>query len=393
MPMIHEKKAETSVGQEGISERWCGYIIRVCYVAVGINTVILVAAWSIYLYLGGPTNPVDYWSRYIIIPTLCMLFLNVLADCLVRSRRVPLIAKKYFSLLLALLFCAFLCVVHSILAVLLVTFVIPVFLSTIFADLRITRRIFILSLSAQLLSGIKMRVASTRDFGIWIWVELLVATGILIFSYFCAGILIRNGQYNLASLAQSIHERKRLEHQLQQDGRTGLYNRNTFEEFGKKMITECRASGIPLSFAMLDLDDFKKINDTYGHTAGDKVLLRLSRILLNNSDESICAFRLGGEEFGLLMKGYRIQDARQVCEGIRSLIGSSPAPEAGDQKITFSCGIVSLDETLPDLTSLYKAADSTMYRAKGKGKNRIELLDGPVPGEPFHTKKETAGGP
>ena len=303
-----------------IEEKWCQNIIYVCYIAIGINAVVLITVWFMYMaQTENPISPGYYWSRYIITPTFCMLALNFCSDRLIHSHRVGLKAKKYLALCNALAFCTFLCMVHSILAVLLVTFVIPIFISTIFADCKITRCIFILSLAAQILSAVKMHFISTRDFGSWIWFEWIVAVAILVAAYFFAETLIQEGQYHICSLKHSVQEREQLEEQLQKDGCTGLYSHASFEKIGRDIFSKYLARQIPLSFSMFDLDNFKEINDTYGHVAGDKVLQYLSRILLNNSNENILAFRLGGDEFGLLMKGFTLPNAQNVCEGIQSL--------------------------------------------------------------------------
>lgn len=359
----------------GMAEKWCRNILSGCSIAIGINTAVLIAVWALYMALtANPISPGSYWGRFIIAPTLCMLALNFCADRLIRSNRIPLQTKKYLALCNALAFCTFLCMVHSILAALLVTFVIPVFLSTVFADGRITRHIFILSLAAQVLSAVKMHFFSTRDFGTWLWFELIVASAILVASYFFAETLIQEGQYHIRSLKHSVREREQLEKRLQKDGCTGLYSHASFERLGRDALAECSACRIPLSFSMLDLDNFKEINDTYGHAAGDKVLRHLARILLNNSDAGILAFRLGGDEFGLLMKGFALPNARNVCGGIQSLCASSSLPEVDYRKITFSCGIASFAEPeIGDLMRLYKAADAAMYQAKRNGKGRIEL--------------------
>ena len=361
-------------------ERWCRNIIKDCYAAVGVNFIILVAVWYFFSPNIPPADysPVDYWQRHIVLPTAGMLAVNLVTDRLVRSRRLPLTAKEYTSLLLILIFCVFLCCVQSVLAVLLVTFVIPVFISTIFADLTMTRRIFLLSLAAQILSGVKMRFFSTRHFGVWIWIELIVATGILLVSYGMAQILIWNGQSHLTSLARSYSERRSLKEQLQRDDFTGLYNRKAFEHYVRQIQAECRASGDVLSFAMLDVDDFKKINDTFGHVAGDTVLLLLAGILQNHAREDILAFRLGGEEFGLLLAGYSLHEARRVCESMRSRLESARIPEIRSQTVTFSCGIACTEGLDTDAIDLYKAADRMLYRAKSAGKNRIELFDDPA---------------
>lgn len=365
--------------ERDVSVWWCRHIVRVCYTAIGINFAVLVAIWYFLALPNVTVPPVIYWRRFIVFPTLCMLAANICADILIRSHRLRQQAKEYTTLMLIVLFCFFLCMVHSIVAVLLTTFVVPVFISTIFADVKLTRRVFELSQALQILSGFKMRFFSTRDFGLWIWVELIVSAGILSASYLMARIQISNGQFNIRSLERFYSERKSLKEQLLRDALTGLYNRKGYERFATELVEECAASGTSLSFIMLDVDDFKRINDTFGHAAGDAVLQCVARILRGNSNGNILAFRLGGEEFGLLLKGCCLPEAHRICEGMRSLMESSRLPEIKNTQVTFSCGIACIDRKCADLISLYKAADSAMYRAKSDGKNCIVLCDEQTP--------------
>ncbi len=358
------------------TERWCRLIVRGCYAAIVINVLVLIAIWYFFVLNTFAIPPVTYWKNYILFPSGCMLAVTLLVNYLVNARRLPLRAKEYATLLLILFFCVLLCVVHRVLGALLTAFVVPVFISTIFVDFILTRRIFILSLIAQILCGMEMHFFSTRMFDQWIWLELLSASGILVASYFLAKVLICSGQYSIASLTNSINDRRHLWEQLQRDAFTSLYNRKAYDEFVWKVIEECKGSNTCLSLAMLDLDNFKKVNDTFGHLAGDKVLLRLAHILLNNSDENIHAFRLGGEEFCVLLKGYCVHDAYDVCEGLRSLMESSLLPEVNNKRITFSCGLACMNKEYADPVSLYQAADSALYAAKSKGKNQIALFDG-----------------
>lgn len=307
-----------------------------------------------------------------------MLAVNALTDRFVRSKRYPLLYKEYAVIFLILFFCTFLCFVHGIVAVLLATFVLPVFVSSLFTNLKMTRRIYVLSQIALVLSAFRMHFFTSRIYGYWIWYEALTASGILLAAYLLTMVFIRYGLYNLSSLIDSYNSQKSLREQLKRDPFTGLYNRKTYEELLPKLMAECKASNTCLSLAVLDLDNFKEINDTFGYAAGDKVLLRLAHILLSNQNANIQAFRLGGEEFALLLKDYCVHDAYKVCEGIRSIMESSSVPDVSNQRVTFSCGLICMNKQHADPESFFQAADHALYQAKNSGKNRTIFYANPT---------------
>jgi diguanylate cyclase (GGDEF)-like protein len=123
----------------------------------------------------------------------------------------------------------------------------------------------------------------------------------------------------------------------------------------------------PFSIALFDLDDFKKISDTYGHQIGDEVLKIISRLILKNIREVDMAFRYGGEEFLLLFPSTDLSSATKVCERIKHELAS--IDYGVNCKITLSDGIVKW--TGESITELVKNADSLLYKAKNDGKNRF----------------------
>jgi len=357
------------------AERWCRYFISASYKVILINVAVLIAVWYFFASDNPAIDQGKYWVNYIILPSLGMLVATFLADFLVRSDRLPLIAKEYITQFLILFFCVYLCFVHSIVAVLLAVFIVPVLISTIFSNMKMTRLTFILSLIFLLLSGLKMHLVSTRDFDFWIWVELITAYGLLIVSYLLAKVLIVYGQDSISNLNHIYDDKLSLEKQLQLDHLTGLNNRKAYDEVLPQLIAECRTANLPLSIAVLDLDDFKQINDIYGHVTGDRALLKLTGIFRRNMPENTYVFRVGGEEFVLLFRDYHVDEAAKICESLLFLIRSSSLPEMNGEEVTFSCGVAGMDAHLADPVSLFKAADSALYSAKNNGKNQVVMYD------------------
>jgi diguanylate cyclase (GGDEF)-like protein len=152
------------------------------------------------------------------------------------------------------------------------------------------------------------------------------------------------------------------------DSLTMLFNNRFFHDSLAKQVLQCSTTGAPLCVAMLDLDDFKRVNDTYGHAEGDAVLLRISRHLREHARAADVVGRLGGEEFGLVLPNTTTADALELLRSVSSSLRSS---DSEGRRTTFSCGIAELAGDTPD--QLYQRADRASYDAKANGKNRIEI--------------------
>jgi len=168
----------------------------------------------------------------------------------------------------------------------------------------------------------------------------------------------------------------RLEALLREDTLTGLSNRRAILTQLGGMVSAARRHGHPLSIAVLDLDHFKRINDTYGHPAGDAALVAVSGVLkqLRRADDLCC--RYGGEEFVLLMEGTHGEDALAVAERLRYSIEALDFKADGQRvPLTLSAGVASFpDLYIKTAAELILFADEALYEAKRRGRNRC-LLD------------------
>ena len=155
------------------------------------------------------------------------------------------------------------------------------------------------------------------------------------------------------------------------DSMTGLFNHTATNEQLEAAIAEARSNGRNLCYATIDADRFKQINDTYGHPAGDKVLVTLSRLLRQRLRKSDIVGRLGGEEFAAILPDCDISTAVSLLDEIRESFASIRFPAGAETfSLTFSCGISSLSEYEYSGT-LCKAADDALSAAKREGRNRI----------------------
>jgi diguanylate cyclase (GGDEF)-like protein len=171
---------------------------------------------------------------------------------------------------------------------------------------------------------------------------------------------------NLRNLA--IAERR-----AETDALTGLPNNRNVTDTVRRMVAHASRSVSALSALALDLDHFKRINDTYGHGSGDEVLAAVGSTLESSCRESDFVGRAGGEEFLILLPDTDARGAQGVAENIRLAIEAITIASVG-QPITASIGIAVLPEHAGDATTLLRHADRALYTAKKNGRNRVELF-------------------
>ena len=181
-----------------------------------------------------------------------------------------------------------------------------------------------------------------------------------------------------ANQAAIAIENARLFEKLEQmavvDTLTGLYTRRQFFELGGKEIERARRYGSPLSLLMIDLDHFKKINDTYGHAVGDQILHEVCSVIAATLRKIDIPGRIGGEEFVVLLPETNQQNGLIVAERLRVAISNIRLNTDNliIDNVTASFGISTLADSHHDLQALITSADMAMYTAKENGRNRIE---------------------
>lgn len=169
------------------------------------------------------------------------------------------------------------------------------------------------------------------------------------------------------------HKQKELERLTRQDGLTGLFNRNTFVELSRSELKRAQRQGSATTILLLDLDHFKRINDTWGHPAGDAVLRHVATLASTTVRSTDLVGRLGGEEFIVLLPNTSVEAGRKLAEKLRLRLEGSPVPwEATRIGVTASFGLASTTpEEKRDFDTLYTEADKALYLAKQRGRNRV----------------------
>jgi diguanylate cyclase (GGDEF)-like protein len=164
------------------------------------------------------------------------------------------------------------------------------------------------------------------------------------------------------------------------DSKTGLLNAATWEREAAGEVIRAVRTKSPLAIAILDIDKFKGVNDTYGHLAGDQVLKEIANTLNTLLRDYDLAGRWGGEEFSLLLPQTRAVDAFRIAERVRANIASltiiAPGATGGERvQVTVSIGVAALDSgSNRDLPELMAAADAALYRAKAGGRDQVQMI-------------------
>jgi diguanylate cyclase (GGDEF)-like protein/PAS domain S-box-containing protein len=178
----------------------------------------------------------------------------------------------------------------------------------------------------------------------------------------------------------NIRLRETLHHQVVHDVLTGLFNRRYLEETLEREIHRGRRKGASLGLIMLDLDNFKHFNDTYGHEAGDNLLRTLGKFLAERVRREDVACRYGGEEFVLILAEASQEIVCQRAEEIRREFPKVPVVHRGQvlESVTVSLGVAMFPEHGATGRDVLRAADDAMYRAKAQGRNRVVVAEGRV---------------
>jgi diguanylate cyclase (GGDEF)-like protein len=254
-----------------------------------------------------------------------------------------------------------------------VMYLIP--LLTIAMPARLGIRTLVTSSTLLVVPGIYMGVGWQPELLIFVF---LIVLCIVILSVFLGhGIFYRLNRQNFFTSRELEKNRQKIEYLAEHDQLTGLYNRGEFET---RLAEEVKRSGRydhNLSLLMIDLDHFKKINDTHGHTAGDDVLEAMGTLLNRNADETVrfsdIPGRYGGEEFTLLLPETRAEGAKTVAERIRQQLKDETfrSPEGETFQVSCSIGIATLNGDIERAEDLVNRADEALYDAKDSGRDQV----------------------
>lgn len=176
-----------------------------------------------------------------------------------------------------------------------------------------------------------------------------------------------------ALVRKVIRQNRLLEHLNRIDDTTGLFNRRHWEEAAARELARYMRTRRPAAVMMIDIDDFKGVNDVHGHVVGDAMLRCVAELLKSSLREIDTPARYGGDEFCVLLAETSSHGAREVAERLRGLVERAECAQAPGVRCTVSIGIAEANRLLVSVEDWVDLADTAMYRAKNSGRNRAEI--------------------
>lgn len=304
-----------------------------------------------------------YILKFVLFPSAVALCCLLMAHFIVRSNRFTRKAKTYCMSLLFVVICFVYYTVHSAFVAIYALYAFAIFLTTTYADYKLTGIVSALSLLSMIISELFLQwdidkasifMNSTR------MVEFLVALTIIIGCSIVSTATIQYEQRkNEYSLRREV-ERELLKESMLYDDLTGAYNRKALHEELRNLEQNPPTS--PLIFGIADIDHFKSVNDLYGHHVGDLCLIEFACVLCEYFGES-SVYRYGGDEFCFILKNTTLATAKQLCERAQLRLRRVEFEGVPELKPTVCFGLTIYTE--PDsISRLFNQADEALYEAK-----------------------------
>lgn len=309
-----------------------------------------------------------YLLKYVLLPTAVNFLVIAVGYKLVYSNQVKEAYKDEIPLYCIAIIAFVLSVVHIRFAITTGVFMVPILLSVVYGREKTTRRVT----KGCLLLALLNLILPMYDPQVYMpdsMMNKILSVFLIIGSYLLGKGMLLYVQQQKEELEQSTIERKRLKENLKKDAMTGLFNH---VEFYRKLEEKLKQENTDIHVVVIDIDDFKKVNDTYGHEKGNDVLVELSEILTDMCGKNSHISRYGGEEFSVIFDGINSEEVYNIMEAVRRKLESTML--AGlPRSVSVSIGIASYCAgCTPQM--LFEKADEAMYLAKHGGKNRIQTL-------------------
>ena len=341
-------------------------------VTVAFISLVEIIAYFIFIHKGMCDFSIK--SSYLWFSVVLPIFLNAIINFAVRkvdkSQKVSHNFKNDFVMYGI---CATACVVaiiHRDYGVMSGAYVFPIVLSASYNKKELLNKTFYISI-ASLTFTMMIRVLQ-HDYEFEHTLNTMVAYGFAIVSYLAGYASIVFSRKYSAVIESQASENNQLQLIISRDPMTGLFNHRAFySELDASILTSAECDN-NVCVAMIDVDDFKKVNDQYGHDRGDTVLKTLANILARSCDEADKACRYGGEEFAVVFNNKPIKQCERIMNSILEEFGKIKYDFTNDS-ITFSCGIAQYQKNETRET-LFNRADQCMYFAKNSGKNCVVAL-------------------
>jgi diguanylate cyclase (GGDEF)-like protein len=320
-------------------------------------------------------QPIRIYLKYFMInPTIINSLILYIGY--IMMNHLPFNSKhiNYIPLLQMAAICLVIASTHNIFSVTLCLFCFPLFSTIMFSDKKMIRIIGIVSFLFLIFALLfrKFSLYGPKNDRYFL-AEAIVAVAILGGTYILCTVLIRFSEEKTDILHQSYLQQIEMQEMLNRDQKTGLYGQTIFMNTLDCMIEIANNSLDSFAVAVIDIDDFKKVNDTYGHLKGDQVIIKLAEMMKKYFVDNQFIARYGGEEFAIIFSENELDHGFELLEKLRTAFGTQKYSFMED-KITISVGIAIWKQGWTS-EQLFEAADKAMYSSKSEGKNRTKVYE------------------
>ncbi|WP_419875701.1 GGDEF domain-containing protein [Candidatus Pristimantibacillus sp. PTI5] len=355
-----------------ITLNWNRLILNILWVVSIFVFALQLLIYEVIAPLVPSFTPMNYLSKDMLIPDTVFLFIMVILELCHRfypRRSEGAIISA--SMALSFMYFHFL---NDHFAVAPIVLLFPLLISIIYFKKKYL--IICLALSSLVLYGTYYYAEHRTTSDI---VEMLIMFCFMFIAAFTGLAVIRRGSELVAQLdmVQQSEQELRIQTILMErmvmiDPLTGLHNHKSFHEHFEELLADQKLHPFPIQIAIIDIDNFKQVNDTFGHWAGDIALKQAAACIAAHISRKSFAARYGGEEFVILLQEDGIEAAWLIIEKLRKAIAGSPIPEMNHRHVTVSIGLhaVAVGETKENA---FQQADQALYVSKSEGKNRTTM--------------------
>lgn len=357
--------------KDEIYSKWQKYLLRLSWGGLFVVAAFEIAVFLMFLQAETLERPVlEYLCLRFFIPSGTILISVTTCTILINSKSTNCQLKNFLAVLSVFVLCSIVGIFHNYFRFLFVMFGMPFILCAVFADKKMLRNLLFCSFVPFMMAVFTMYHDFKGTNYVELWTTFICAFMFVIIAYFISTGIVSYQEEQINFIYAASQKQMELIHELKIEPLTKLYNRTALDGALRSFLRKFQQGQFVPHMVLMDLDNFKKVNDTFGHAAGDEVLTKLAELIKINMKGIRRAFRFGGEEFVLLFEADTTEEISAIVNNIRRDLSQVQWTFNPGQPMTLSAGIAQL-KTGQDDKAWFNTADQAMYRAKETGRDRV----------------------
>lgn len=355
-------------------------IAAVCWIGSVLSLVVQLSIFFLYLTNGfWDRGLIDYsislylW-RGIIRPDIFLILASTICTTVAHKENISETVRIYTVCFCVMVCCTSIAICNVYFSFVMYLIAFPIYISMIFGNRKILRNVSIINTVPFILSVIAFYYKRPDLDSVHRMISVLVLGALLVASYIVCNVLAKSQEVQFRYIFNNYRKQKTLIEELKIEPMTQLYNKAALEGCMNAYLKKFIAGSYKPTVVIMDIDHFKNVNDTYGHAAGDEVLIALAGIIKEKMGGRRHAFRFGGEEFVLAFETEDLEFVKNRVQEIKDEFWSISYDFAPGEKFSFSAGISVLKDGM-EKDDWFNSADAALYKAKNGGRNKIEIAE------------------